>query len=242
MISLALLFPDDRRAPWQGTCFLVLQRLFNAHMPVVSHTVIYAFYRINIEEWQMRSVPYYKELFLTAQTSEIILWGKIRLFITWNRNALLFSSLKSFVLSSALANWNIQSARFCLKISCSFILSLFCGGFFLLVCLFFPCLRTWQKLKGKIGSSDLSLLNCSISPSKNAQRKMDGKLQAGYKVLRVLQKWCSHLKGRLGEVSSFDILPRTSASAKLLKVTKVIADKHSGLFILERKRGITPLR
>lgn len=73
---------------------------------------------------------------------------------------------------------------------------------------------------------------------------MNGNLQTDYKVFRVLQKRRSHLKGQLRKqcVSSFDILPRMSASASLLKVAKVIADKHSGLFTLERDWGITPLK
>jgi len=229
VISFTLLFPRDRRALWQGTHFLVLQKLSNAHVSVVSHTMIYAFYRVSTGEWQMRSVPCSREPFLPPQKSEItILWGKIILFITWNSNALLFSQLKSSVLSSfqvrtigdrwmvglghpvgffqpcwfydsmslsALANCNDQSAHFCLETSYSFILSL---------SLFFSSIlgrdRNW---KAEIGSSGLSLLNCLISPSKNAQGKMDGKLQARYKVLRVLQKWCSHLKGRLGIICFF---------------------------------------
>lgn len=73
---------------------------------------------------------------------------------------------------------------------------------------------------------------------------MNGNLQAGYKAFRVLQKRCSHLKGQLRKqcVSSFDILPKMSASASLLKVAKVIRDKHGALFILERDWGITPLK
>jgi len=176
VISFTLLFPRDRRALWQGTHFLVLQKLSNAHVSVVSHTMIYAFYRVSTGEWQMRSVPCSREPFLPPQKSEItILWGKIILFITWNSNALLFSQLKSSVLSSfqvrtigdrwrvglghpvgffqpwwfydymslsALANWNDQSAHFCLETSYSFILSLSLSFFFLY-------LRTWQKLKGR---------------------------------------------------------------------------------------------
>lgn len=131
--------------------------------------------------------------------------------------------------------WVPKRVLFSIKISGSFSFSPF----------FFPSILGHDKnRKAEMGSSGLPIQNCSISTSKNAQGKKDGNSLAGYEVPRVLQKWCSHLKSwfRKQCVSSFDILPRMSASANLLKVTKVITDKQSGLFILERDPGITPLR